>query len=387
MAISFDFSTASRIIFGVGKINEIGEIVQSLGKKVYILSGLPMGQTLNKLLQRLDASGLDRQVDYVTDEPSIQTLAGSLHRMEFFDPDVVIGFGGGSAIDTAKTVAALITNPGDLIDYLEVIGRGKQISVPPVPMVAIPTTAGTGSEVTRNAVIGDSEKRVKVSLRSQLLFPKVALVDPELTLDLPPHITASTGMDALTQLIEPLTSNKANPLTDAICLEGLHRVVHSLHEAYLHGDNLDARQDMAYASLLGGIALTNAKLGVVHGFASVLGGMFSAPHGAVCARLLPFTVEVNIKALLDRNPSNGVLGKYLEIAKIVTGQADANLVDGVAWLRSLLDELMIRPLHEYGLRPADFHEIVQKTKTASSTQGNPILLNDHELFEILDRAF
>ena len=207
--------------------------------------------------------------------------------------DTVIGFGGGAALDAAKAIAILMTNPGDVTDYLEIIGRGKTLTEPPVPCIAIPTTAGTGSEVTRNSVIASREERVKVSLRSPLMLPKVVVVDPELTYDLPPAITASTGVDALTQLIEPFVCSRANPLTDGLCQEGIERVARSLRRAFESAGRGEApadaaaREDMAVASLFGGLALANAGLGAVHGLAAPLGGMIGAPHGAVCAALLP----------------------------------------------------------------------------------------------------
>ncbi len=387
MAISFDFSTAPRILFGLGKIAEVGDILRSYGRKVYILSGLPEGADLVKLLQVVKKSGLGWQVDFVTEEPTVSTISGFLDHLHTYRPDVVIGFGGGSAMDAAKATAALSTNQGEMFDYLEIIGRGRPLTEAPLPMIAIPTTAGTGSEVTRNAVINDPEQKIKASLRSPLLIPKVALVDPELTQSMPPHITASTGMDAITQLIEPLTSNRSNPFTDALCREGLGRAARSLREAFVNGDNLEARQDMAFASLLSGIALANAKLGVVHGFASVLGGMYHAPHGAICARLLPFCVDANYKALNLRENKNPAIVKYREIAKIVTGQPEATFDDGINWLHQLSRELSIKPLRQIGLDRGFFEEIIQQTKKASSTQGNPITLSDKELMEIIEQAY
>ena len=387
MPISFDFSTAPRILFGPGKIGEIGEIIRLFGEKVFILSGLPDGEVLHRMLQVLEKSDLDYRTHLVNCEPTIATISGFLGHLKAFKPDVVIGFGGGSAMDSAKAIASLSTNQGEITDYLEIIGRGMQLKNDPLPMVAIPTTAGTGSEVTRNAVISDTVKKIKVSLRSPLLIPKVALVDPELALKMPPPITASTGMDAITQLVEPFTSNKANPITDALCKEGLTRAARSLREAYFDGDRLGARQDMALASLFSGIALANAKLGVVHGFASVLGGLLNAPHGAICARLLPFTVDGNIKALIEREAHNNALGKYTEIARILVGHHRATMEDGVNWLRQLSGELQIKPLRQYGLDRRLFDEIIQQTKKSSSTQGNPIALTDDELMEILEQAY
>src|SRR5207245_11298164 len=212
----------------------------------------------------------------------------------------------------------------ELLDYLEVIGQGRALENASTPFIAMPTTAGTGSEVTRNAVLASPRHRVKVSLRSPFLLPKIALVDPELTYDLPPSITASTGLDALTQLIEPYVSSRANPMTDAVCVDGLRRVARSLRVAFEAGRNAAAaREDMAVASLFGGLALANAGLGAVHGFAGPIGGMFPAPHGAVCAALLPDTMEVNLRALRRRAPESETLRRFDEIARILTGRPEA----------------------------------------------------------------
>ena len=209
----------------------------------------------------------------------------------------------GSALDLAKAVAALLANPGDPLDYAEVIGGGKALSEPSYPCIAIPTTAGTGSEATRNAVLASPENGVKASLRSPTMLPRLAIVDPELSYGLPPRITAETGMDALAQLLEPLVCSGPNPLVDAICREALPRAIESLPRAYRDGSDEDARESMAYASLCGGMALANARLGAVHGFASPLGGAFPIPHGAACAVLLAPVAAANVAALRAREPA------------------------------------------------------------------------------------
>ena len=208
---------------------------------------------------------------------------------------------------------------GELLDYVEIIGRGQALTKPSAPFIAIPTTAGTGSEVTRNAVLASPEHRVKVSLRSPLMLARVALVDPELTYDLPPALTASTGLDALTQLIEPFVCLRANPMTDGLCVEGMRRAARSLRVAFTDGQNKSAREDMAVASLFGGLALANAGLGAVHGFAGPIGGMFPAPHGAVCAALLPHVMTANIRALRQRAPGSEALRRYDKVARLLTG--------------------------------------------------------------------
>jgi alcohol dehydrogenase class IV len=299
---------------------------------------------------------------------------------------LVIGLGGGSVLDTGKAIAALAANPGDLFDYLEVIGKGLPLVHASLPYFAIPTTAGTGSEVTRNAVIESPEQNVKVSLRSPSMLPRLALVDPELTYSLPPEVTATSGLDALTQLIEPFVSVKANPMTDAICREGISRAARSLRRAYKEGSDKNAREDMSLAALFGGLALANAALGAAHGFAGPLGGMLHAPHGALCARLLPLVMEANIKALEERQPEHPALRRYAEIARIVTDEPDAAPLDGARWTSQLVNELKIPRLATYGMRPEDFPEAVQNTQKANSFKGNPIVLNEKELSQILEQA-
>jgi len=289
-------------------------------------------------------------------------------------------------LDTGKVVATMLTNTGKLEDYLEVVGAGKALTQAAAPHIAIPTTAGTGAEVTRNAVLGVPEHRVKVSMRSPLMLPRLAVVDPDLTHSMPPSVTALTGLDALTQLIEVYVSNKANPLTDGLCREGLKRAGRSLLKAYEDGSNSIAREDMAIASLFGGLGLANAKLGAVHGFAGPLGGMFSAPHGAICARLLPFVMEANVRALKNREPDSMVLSRYDEVAQLLMGQTPARADDGVRWIRNLCAALNVPSLAEFGLSERDFPAAVAKAQKSSSMKGNPIKLTDDELLGILKEA-
>lgn len=300
--------------------------------------------------------------------------------------DVVIGFGGGSAIDAGKAIAALAANPGDVLDYLEVVGQGKHLPKPSLPYIAIPTTAGTGSEVTRNAVLGSPEHKVKASLRSTSMLPALAVVDPELTVHLPPPMTASTGLDALTQLIEPLVSIRANPVTEMICRDGLRHVRQSLVRAYEQGDDIEARTGMSYASLLGGLALANAGLGVVHGFAAPIGGMFPAPHGAVCAALLAWGMEANILALRERDPEGRALMRYREVAALLTGVEDADALDGVECVREVVRRFNIPRLRAYGVTVDDVRVLVEKASKASSMKANPIVLTTGELTAVLQSA-
>ena len=338
------------------------------------------------LVKALNAEGIACASWAIPTEPSLALVRGGLECARREECDLVIALGGGSAIDAGKAIAALLTNDGDATDYLEVIGKGRPLQNPPLAFIAIPTTAGTGSEVTRNAVLASTEQRVKVSLRSPLMLARLAVVDPELTLNLPPALTAHTGLDALTQLIEPYVSSRANPLVDGFCLEGLRRVSRSLRRAYRCGSDLGAREFMSLASLLGGLSLANAGLGVVHGIAAPLGGMFDAPHGAVCAALLPHGMAVNIRASRARAPEGETLRRYETIARLLTGKPDALAEDGVDWVRQLCRELQIPPLRSYGVQEHDVPTLVAKAAQASSTKGNPIPLTADELQEMLTRA-
>jgi alcohol dehydrogenase class IV len=289
-------------------------------------------------------------------------------------------------MDTGKAAAALVTNPGDPIDYLEVVGTGRKMSQPSLPFVAIPTTSGTGSEVTRNAVIAIPDKRIKVSLRSQSMLPKLAVVDPGLTLTVPRHITAATGMDALTQLIEPFVCNSPSPFTDSLCRDGIARVARSLAPACNDAQNISARENMSIASLFGGLALANARLGAVHGMANPIGGLVHAPHGAICARLLPLVMKANVQALRKRQPNSSAVDRYTEIASILTGRGDARAEDGVEWVQELCATLNVRPLSEFGLVKKDIPILVENSQKASSMKGNPVTLTPDELIEIIEKA-
>ncbi|MBI1258094.1 MAG: iron-containing alcohol dehydrogenase [Chloroflexi bacterium] len=383
--MAFEFATATRIIFGEGKLKEIAAIAPEFGSRALVVCGSV--ERAKPLFDLLDSAKIEVSTFSVSGEPSIPSVKAGTEQAKAFDAHMVIAFGGGSAIDAGKAIAALATNPGEPLDYLEVIGKGQKLANPPLPFVAIPTTAGTGSEVTRNAVIASPEHKVKVSLRSPLMLPRVALVDPELTYGLPKEITAYTGMDALTQCIEPFVSSAANPLTDAISAKGIRLAINSLTDAYHEGEDSEARHDMALASLFGGLALANAKLGGVHGFAGVIGGMYDAPHGAICASLLPFVMEINVRALKLREPNNPALQRYSEIL-FVAGGADYGEPPeyAVDTISSIVGALGIPPLGTYGIKSEAFPTIVEKAAHSSSMKGNPIVLTADELTEILEKA-
>jgi alcohol dehydrogenase class IV len=381
----FEFATASRILFGPGKLKEVGVFAKSLGRKALVVTGRNRDRA-EPLLSTLSAEGVSCEIFSTSGEPTTEMVSSGARVAKEQQCELVIGFGGGSALDAAKAVAALITNSGELLDYLEVIGKGKPLTEQPAPCIAIPTTAGTGSEVTRNAVLASPQHRLKVSLRSPLLLPKLALVDPELSCNLPPELTASTGLDALTQLIEPFVSLRANPLTDALCREGIQRVARSLRRACERSHDLAARSDMALASMFSGLALANAALGVVHGFAGPIGGRFTAPHGAVCAALLPHAMASNVRALRERQPDCQALERYREIATLITGREKAMAEDGIQWIRDLCQQLAIPRLGSFGMTAHDFPMLIENARNASSMKGNPVPLSAEEMGEILAQA-
>jgi len=381
----FEFATVTRIIFGPGAVREVAPAAKVLGRRALLVTGRSSERSAG-IVAQLESAGVSCACFPVPEEPTIALVRQGQRFGRAERCDLVIGFGGGSALDAAKAIAALLTNARDVMDYLEIIGAGQALNAPGAPFIAIPTTAGTGTEVTRNAVLGSPEDRVKVSLRSSFLLARLAVVDPELTYDLPPAITARTGLDALTQLIEPYVCNRANPLTDGCCQEGMTRVARSLRRAYHEGCNIEARTGMSLASLLGGLALANAGLGVVHGFAAPVGGMFPAPHGAVCAALLPHGMDVNIRALRIRAAGSEKLCRYETVARILTGKADPSVEEGVKWVSELCRELEIPPLRAYGITPDDIPTLAEKASQASSMKANPIVLTADELREVLTRA-
>ena len=383
--MQFDFVTVPRIIFGPGRIREVGPQARQNARRALVVTGRN-AQRAEPLLASLRENGVDFAVFAVSGEPDIATVRDGVAFAKKERCDVVIGFGGGSALDAGKATAAMLTNDGDLLDYLEIIGRGQTLGKPSAPFVAIPTTAGTGSEVTRNAVLASPEHRAKVSLRSPLMLPRVALIDPELTCDLPPALTATTGLDALTQVIEPYVCLRANPMVDGLCLEGIRRAAWALRQAVSNGRDTTARENMAVVSLFGGMALANAGLGAVHGLAGPIGGMFDAPHGAVCAALLPHVVAANLRALRERDARSFALDRYCKIARIVTANPHATPDALVEWLRALIAEFGIGGLGNHGVKPADFGPLAEKAAKASSMKANPVVLTPEELTGILASA-
>ena len=383
--MNFEFATAARIVFGPGRVTELGVLAREYGQRLVLFTGRQPDRFPAVRRAFADAGLCPVAIPWIpaSSEPDLASVLAWADRVREVKAECIVAVGGGGVLDAAKAVAAFATNPGDPFAHLEVIGRGEPLRFAPLPVIAVPTTAGTGSEVTRNAVLTVSEHRAKVSLRHPLMLPRVALVDPQLTHSLPPDLTASTGMDALTQCLESLVCTRANPLSDAVAWAGLRRAARSLHRAFAVGEDAAAREDMAVASLCGGLALANAGLGAVHGLAGPLGGMFSVPHGALCAALLAPVMTANIRALRERYPESSALARYTEIAGILTGNKIATAENGVDWVWTLAQTLGIIGLKDLGVDIAAFSLVADKAASASSMKANPIGLTPAELMTVL----
>lgn len=380
---AFEFATAGRVIFGAGRSAELPGLLAGYGSRVLVCTGASPYRHADLLA----GLSLPTAVFPVTGEPTVDLARAAAAAAREHGADVVAAIGGGSVIDTGKAAAMLLGNGGDPLDYLEVIGSGQAISRPSAPCVAVPTTAGTGAEVTANAVLASPEHKVKASLRAATMLPRAALVDPLLTASCPAEVTAASGMDALTQCLEPFVSPRASPLSDAMAREGIRRAAAGLRRACADGTDVAARADMAVASLAGGMALANAKLGAVHGLAGVLGGTVAVPHGVACAALLAPVIEANVAALRETGqPDHPALARYAEAAALLTGDSAATIEDGVAWVRQTLALLAIPGLGTFGLLPEQAGGIAAQALRSSSMRGNPVALTEAGLRTILARA-
>ena len=381
----FEFATASRIIFGDGSAHQLPDLARNMGERALLFTG-SQPERHGSLIDGLRRAGLQLSHCVVAGEPSVDSIDRAKAQALSADCDLIISIGGGSVIDSGKAAAALVTNPGEALDYLEVVGAGQKLQNAPLPFIAMPTTAGAGAEVTKNAVLYVPQRQVKVSLRDNKMLADIAIVDPLLTHAMPPSVTASTGMDALAQTLEPYVSRQANAVTDGFCVEGLRRAGRSLRRVYAQPDDAEARADMALTSLMGGLALANAKLGAVHGFAGVLGGMYDAPHGAICAALLPPVMRANIGALGEREPDNPALSRFDTIARLLLDDATAVAADAMDWIDETGRRFGIPGLGAYGIVERDFDAIVEGARVSSSMQGNPLELTVDELRGILAAA-
>jgi alcohol dehydrogenase class IV len=384
--VSFELATPARILFGSGRLAGAPAEIEALGARRVLLVTGRSGERSSALRAALEARGIATAALAVASEPTVELARLGSEQAAAERRDCVVAVGGGSALDCGKAIAALAANGGDPLDYLEVVGQGRPLTRPSLPFVAIPTTAGTGSEVTRNAVLGSTQAQVKASLRSPFMLARLAIVDPDLLAGAPPAVLASSGLDALSQLVEPYLSVRANPFTDALAREGIAHSARSLRRACLEGADAPAREDLALASLCGGLCLANAGLGAVHGFAAPVGGMLGAPHGAVCAALLVPCLEVNLRALRGRAPEHPALARFRDLAGWLTGRADAMPEEGIAWIADLCRALRVPGLAHYGMTAEAVPALVERAKSASSMRGNPIVLTDAELAEIAGRS-
>jgi alcohol dehydrogenase class IV len=389
--VPFEFFGVGRVVFGRGTFSRAGELAAAQGRSALVIYN-GSGQ-VDRLVELLRSAGVSSIVRRQRGEPVVADVDAATDEARRANCDLMIGLGGGSAIDAAKAAAGLLGNGGSAVDYMEVVGRGQKITRPAAPWIAIPTTAGTGAEATRNAVIGLPEKQFKASIRSELLLPRIALIDPELGVNVPPEVTARSGMDALCQLIESYTSTGANRVTDALAVQGIGLAARSLRRAFDNGHDLDAREDMALAALLSGVTLTSAGLGAVHGFAAPLGANFPVPHGTVCAALLPHVIRENVSAFRARASEAACargLDRYARVGRILWGDdrlSDSDAIEAAVRLTAeLAEKLGIPPLRQFGLNETDVPRMVALARKASSMRFNPVVLSDEALSAALRDA-
>ena len=379
----FQFMTATRIIFGEGALQSSLSIINQFGYSVLLVTGRDTQRAI-PILNYLKAQGMRYQHVAITGEPNITMVEETAILGRKFKPDMVIAIGGGSVLDMGKALAAIIPNHGDVYDYVEVVGRNVPLKAKPLHFIAIPTTASTGSEVTRNAVLKSGQDKVKVSLRSPDMFADVAIVDPTLTYDTDPYTSGRGAMDAFTHLMEAYVCGEPNPLTDMVCEEGLRRLSRSVIAGCKHNDH-KARSDLSFAALLGGMAITNAKLGAAHGLASALGGKLDAPHSVITARLAPHVMQENIDAAKKAGRTD-VINRYRKLAQLVTGRTNANDHDGVLWVKMVLDKLELPSLGQFGVCQTSFEQVASDALKSVAIKGNPLPLNRERLIYILKQV-
>lgn len=386
---NFDFLSPNRLVFGWGRREEAGRLAKSLGERAFIISGsrtLEKNGHLDELHRSLRAAGVEPvAAGCISREPEVDDVdrvLSFLREHRAGAGDLVIGIGGGSAIDLAKAVAALMTNTrgNSVVDYLEGVGKGLTIDAAPLPLFAIPTTAGTGSEATKNAVISSYHPPFKKSLRSDQMVPRLVLIDPQLSVSVPPPVTAWTGMDAITQLIESFLSRRAQPIPQALALHALEFAVPALIEAYENGHSRVARERMAYAAYLSGLSLANSGLGLAHGVAAALGVHCRVPHGLACAVMLPVALRENVAT----RPA-----EIAQLGRVLSGQqrsSESEDIDAaLQTVENLCDRLRIpRRLGEIGVRREQIPELVRSSR-GNSMSGNPREISDEELHQILER--
>ena len=387
--LAYELAAPRQIVFGWGRRREVGRLARSLGRRAWLVSGstaLTAQGVIGEISASLRAEAVEPiLLDTISHEPEVadvDRLAALARQRQAGAGDLVIGIGGGAGMDLAKAVAAMATNRESptVKDYLENVGRDLKIAEPPLPVLAMPTTAGTGAEATRNAVISCYDPPFKKSLRDLRILPQIALVDPELTVGVPPATTAASGMDAITQLLESYISRKAQPIPQALALQGLRMALPAIVEAVHDGASRNAREKMAHAALLSGMCLANSGLGMAHGVAAALGVHCRTPHGLACAVMLPVALKVNREVRADALAD--LSRALLPASPGRSREADVDaLIEAVENLCRLLD---IPPrLSSLGVRPEQIPDLVQSSR-GSSMSGNPRELTDRELTEILE---
>lgn len=383
----FEFAAPGRLLAGPGVRAEVGTLVRSFGSRPALVTGTDPGRD-SWLPDVLRAAGMEVRSVRTGGEPRLEWLIETAGVLRREGCDCLVGCGGGSAIDAAKALAAFVTNAADPMNYLEVVGLGQPLASLPLPVIAIPTTAGTGAEATRNAVIGVPAQRIKVSLRHPALLPRVAIVDPELTCDLPRSIALRSGMDALTQLIEAFVSLRASPMTDALCRAGIPMAMRALPQVCRSSREvpLEARFEMMLAAHWSGLALAHAGLGAVHGIAGPLGGMYEIPHGALCAALLVPVLRGNLRALRQSGAESPAHQRFTELGSLLTGCDRATSEDGIRAVAALCGDLGVPSLGIWNLPKDEWPIVVEKARASSSMKSNPFGLNRAELESILDDA-
>jgi len=379
-----EFFLPTRIVTGNGCFSRLGSLAAGYGQVALLACGassLRASGGLDRALDSLNAAGVDVDVyDAVSSEPTLEIVQRGIERARARGVQVVLGIGGGSAMDAAKAIAGLAPLPGTVYEYWR---KERTIADGGLPWIAVPTVAGTGAEVTKNAVLISPQDRVKSSLRHDDWFANIALLDPEMTLSVPADVTAASGLDALTQAIESYTSIGAMPVTDALATDAILRISRSLERAYHNGSDIEARADLLYGSMLAGCALANARLGAVHGMAHPLGARYGISHGVVCGLLLPYTMAYNLEyALL----------KYAHVARLLgvdtSGLSDHRAAEqAVARVRDLVQAVGVPTrLAPLGVRPDDLDRIAQQSLTSSSLQHNPRRLDHDDVVVILRDA-
>jgi len=381
-----EFYTPGKIIFGPGGLSQVGTEAKRLGNKVLVVLGRS-AMRKSGILDLLTHLLKENQIEYtiyenIPSDPTVETVdkGTSLARKE--NCNLVIALGGGSVLDTGKAISAMVTNEGSVADYQEIKGKGKKFQHKTIPFIAIPTTSGSGSEATINAVITNTELGLKKSIRNPWLLPEVALVDPKLTLSLPPHITAICGGDALTQCIEAYLGKKSQVITDALALHAIELIGRSLVRAVKEGNNLEARKDMAMAALLSGLCLSNSGLGAAHALSHPLGVHYKIPHGLSCALLLPYVMEFNLPVATKKIAKIAqALGE--NISSLSETEAAQRAVEKI---KEIFSQAEIKEnLSEWGIKEKDFSQIIKGAK-GGSLNNNPRKTSEADLIELLYKA-